>query len=146
MRKVGRLQRRGVLRLIVAVLYAVCILAPHAALAVSKSAAHCLTDRPAAHMHQEEGAAAHMHADDVHAGGGHADGAVHQHAANGPEQMAPGGESHAGMCCGLFCLTALAPASVPDSAAPSFAGLIVVGLDDALSGRSPERITRPPIV
>jgi hypothetical protein len=130
------IRRRLGARFIVAVLYAACVIAPHAALAVSKAAAHCLTDVEASHVHGgSEAATPHAHADDT----------IHQHANAASKQPLGSGESHESKCCGLFCLTALAPASAPDSATPAFVGLIVVGLDDTLSGRLPERITRPPI-
>jgi hypothetical protein len=132
-----RMRQLLVTRLIVAALYAVCIVAPHAAVALNKSAAHCLTDSQAAHVHQHgDSAPAHVHAD----------GAVHHHAEIAPDQASPGNHSPEGMCCGLFCLTGLvAPASALSASAPILAGPIVAGPDYALSGRSPDRITKPPI-
>jgi hypothetical protein len=128
-------------------LYALCILAPHAALALGSSvAAHCLTEGPvAAHVHAAE-ATSHTHAagsDDHH----HDDAAALGDDDRGAPQKHSGQDKgHAGNCCGLFCVSALA--LEPDTAihAPPAASSVLSGLYDSLAGRGPDRLIRPPIV
>lgn len=137
-------QRRALVRLIAAVLYVVCILAPHAALALSGAPGHCLTgEEQAAHVHtsstghSDEAEAAH-----ANVGHEHADDAAHAEQA---PSAAPGNDSHAGMCCGLFCVTGLAATTAPLWSAPMCAGQIAAGFDRGLAGHAPDRINRPPI-
>jgi hypothetical protein len=144
-------QRRALLRLLAAVLYAVCILAPHVALALSGASGHCLTgDRQAAHVHTpadshaDETAATHENAGHGNADHAHPDGAFHVHAGQ-DSPAAPDIDSHTGMCCGLFCVTGLAVTSAPLLSAPMRAEHIAPGLDRGLTGRAPDRINRPPI-
>ena len=119
------------------VLYAICVLAPSAALAFSPRAAHCLTGtQTMAHVHPvSEQATAHAHDDDT----------AHSHAdagATNPSQSDEKGRS--GDCCGLFCASALAHAPIealPALHTPALAG---PALTFQLHGCGPDRIHRPP--
>jgi hypothetical protein len=135
MQDVGRLQRQLLTRLIVAVLYAVCLLAPHAAQAASKAAGHCLTEVTAAHVHPDHDAAT---------GHAHADGADPHHADAATSTATPDGDNHAGMCCGVFCLTGLMAEPVSNPSVPTHASRIAADLGHAMDGRVPDRIIRPP--
>lgn len=135
---------------VVAALYALCSLAPSAALAFAASpgAVHCLIeDHVGIHNHDGD---AGMHAGDqghVHAKAHiHADGAAHQHGeAAVPPPSADHGKAGAATCCGLFSLVALAGEPVPNLGLYSPACVIRPALDETPSGRGPERIIRPPI-
>src|SRR4051812_20887985 len=91
------------------VIYALCILAPHAALALGNGAAHCLTEEmPAAHVHRAQ-PVSHAHADGtVHT---HGAPAAHRHAdtdgAPVHKHPDPDGKNHSGTCCGVFCISAI---------------------------------------
>jgi hypothetical protein len=126
-----------------AVAYAFCVLAPHAALAFADaaSAVHCLGDHGPAHVHQQDGVKPHHHAD----------GAEHQHASHQPSDSGAtpphsdsDGKAQAN-CCGLFCLTALPCESLPTLAAPALHASIGSSSDYGLASRGPDRINRPPI-
>lgn len=107
------------------VLYALCVVAPTATLALSDESApaHCLTDD------------SHM-TDTIHV---HPDGSSHHPSGTGGDER-----GQPGKCCGLFFLSAIAPAidfftdrQPPVSQlAPHFA--------KSLSGRGSDRIDRPP--
>jgi len=133
--------------LAVAVLYAFCALAPHAALAFGHAAAHCLTDGAAtAHVHKAKAQpASHTHAD----GTAHHHGGVpaHDDASNTePHQHSDAdGKSDTGNCCGLFCISALALEPGMALRAPPLVATDLSSIHDALSGHSPGRINRPPI-
>ena len=122
-----------------AVLYAICILAPSAAFAFSDNpdVAHCLTENHVA-------AAVHDHGGKVHV---HADGTAHRHHDEGAPQKPSGddGKGQAASCCGLFSVVAIA--GEPGFALGLFsrAAAVLPVLCEALSGRGPERINRPPI-
>jgi hypothetical protein len=122
-----------------AALYALCVLAPAVALAFvdGPTAVHCLTD-------QHGMARAHDHEGTVH---GHADGTAHRHHDGGGahEHSEADGKSHAGNCCGLFCLTALAGDAIAALSTPVRFTLTAPAPDDRLTGRGPDRINRPPI-
>jgi hypothetical protein len=134
--------------LAVAALYGLCILAPHAALALGTGVAHCLTDNPiAAHVHA---AAAAPHA---HAGGGaghhhhHDDGAAPGHADSGMPHEHSGHDGKGnGNCCGLFCISAIALDADTALIAPPTASPALSPLDNARADRAPDRLIRPPIV
>jgi hypothetical protein len=146
-----RLRIRTALALVA--LYAVCILAPHAAMAFSAPPAHCLTDASLrAHVH---GANAPAH---THAGGAghHRDG--HDHAAPAHDAPAPHDHADAGAphkhdgkshpstnCCGVFCLSAIGCEPQAISAPAPVVSVSTPALDEALVGRGPGRINRPPI-
>ena len=138
-----RLRWRAALTL--AAIYAFCILAPSAALAYSQVAAHCLTEAPgAAHVHGAS-TTTHTHAD----GTAHEHGAKagHQHSESGAshEHGKSGDKSHSKNCCGLFCISAIAH-EPPSTLAIGYTPVqSFPALSDALVGRGPERITRPPI-
>ena len=130
-----RLRRHAAI--VLATLYALCVIGPVAALALSHSAAHCLTEPGAAHVHGKASAQSHGHTDDV--SHQHDDGDTgHEHSGTGT--AAPGN------CCGLFCVTALAhePGFAPLT--PPAIGPVTLARADALDGRGPDRIDRPPSI
>jgi len=129
------------------VIYALCILAPYAAIAMGNGAAHCLTaDMPAAHVHRAQ-LVSHTHAD----GTTHTHGtpAAHKHAdADGipPHKHSdPDGKNHSGTCCGLFCISAIALDADIVFAVPLAHAPTLPGLHESLAGRGPDRLIRPPI-
>lgn len=125
-----------------AVLYALCVVVPSAALAYGDGSrtAHCLTDdNPSlAHVHNNnklhlhEGATVHSHADD---------GVVHEHADDGDEP-----QSTSRQCCGLFCVSALTPTFdlplVRFERPALLPSLNAYGIPES----GPERLYRPPDV
>ena len=128
-----------------AALYAICVLVPSAAIAVGSSG-HCLTDdRPAAHVHKAKAdVTAHTHGDGtVHHGG--------QPAAHDQDESAPqkhsttGGKDESGNCCGLFCISAIGTERGPRLLAPLSFAADLPALADALTGRDPGLLHRPPI-
>jgi len=133
-----------------ALAYVACIMAAPAAFAFSAlpNVAHCLTE---GHVQGHVVAAVphdHGHGTTVHV---HADGTTHQHHDNqaAPKTSSDGkGQVDKGQvanCCGLFSTVAI---SAELGFAPAFerrASVVLPGLCDALNGRSPERINRPPI-
>jgi hypothetical protein len=130
-----------------AALYALCILAPSAAFAFSNnpSIAHCLIEgHTATTAHDHGTTTVHDHGGKVHV---HADGTAHQHHDDGSAQKHPsdGGKADVATCCGLFSVVAVA--SEPDLilGLSSTASILLPALREALSGRGPERINRPPI-
>jgi hypothetical protein len=138
-----------------AALYALCVLAPSAAFAFSNSPsiAHCLIEghdaiavhdhtTPAAHDHGT--AAAHDHGGKMHV---HADGTTHQHHDDGqvPKSPSGGGKADVATCCGLFSVVAIAGEPDLILGSSGHASVLRPPLREALSGRGPERINRPPI-
>ncbi len=118
-----RKQRWRVASLLVA-LYALCLVAPTAAMAVGHGSIpeHCLAgdhDTGVAHVHHE-GLAHH-----------HSGGKAHD-------------SDHDNNCCGLFGVTAIAPEmgsfAIPPASASKQPSLIVANL----TGRGSDRIDRPP--
>ena len=112
----------------VAVVYALCVLAPPVALAFSdgKVAAHCLTGE---HLHSVH---SHAHSSVAH----HESGTSHDGAAATDER---------GSCCGLFCVVAL-PSTVYiqfDQPAPS---VIPETIAKHLIGREAGLLFKPPII
>lgn len=142
----NRLRCRAALAL--AALYAFCILFPVAAFALGgTAAAHCLTETAPAHVHKAAAKAETTHV--------HGDGSVHSHATPAQHRHADAGaahhdedgakQDHAGTCCGLFCVSAIAH-EPPAVAASAVIGMRTVASPDfALAGRGPFRINRPPI-
>jgi hypothetical protein len=122
-----------------AFLYGFCVIAPSAALAFSPPDAnvHCL-------MELQGLAAEHDHHGNVHR---HADGALHRHANNASPQKHSDadGKAHPDKCCGLFSVTALAVEPGVALSTPAPISVTFAMLEDALGGRGPERINRPPI-
>jgi hypothetical protein len=134
--------------LALAVFYALCILAPHAAVALGGDP-YCLKDAPvAAHVHAAK-AEPHAHAGAMHQ---HGDGTVHRHSDSGladkslPQQSDTNDKNHSATCCGLFCITAIAfdVATVLPPPPPPVT-LAALGRDEAHAGQGPVRINRPPI-
>src|SRR5687767_10218914 len=121
------MRRRAATALVV--LYALCVLAPAAALALGDAAkaAHCLTDDNhrlgSSHAHGKS----HVHED----------GTAHKHSDEGDEQTA------AGQCCGLFCLSALAPSTDLPFAQPELLALVSYLNTNGLLGHGPNRLDRP---
>jgi hypothetical protein len=137
-----------------ATLYAFCILLPAVAFALAdgRMAPPCLIDELAVlsvhdHAVPNGTAAAHHHegAADAHAGD------HHHHAVGGQAQgaKAPGdsdsGKSRPGECCGLFPMVALAGGLRAAPAPSRLTSTVIPLLADALIGRGPDRIIRPPI-
>lgn len=121
--------------LMLAALYAFCVLGPAAALAFTHAAMHCLTEQRPAHVHGKAAANPHVHADS----------ADHQHHDDGAAQEhSDAGKAANGNCCGLFCVTALPhePGFAP--LAPPVTGPAIAALVDTLDGRGPDRIRKPP--
>lgn len=120
-----------------AVLYALTVIAPHAAMAFGspQSSAHCLT---------VASANAHDHGQTKHK---HADGVEHTHAApqadsqkNSSDEKGP-----AAACCGLFSSSILLTETrdLTPGAVTEFS--FAVPMFDAVEGQGPARINRPPI-
>jgi hypothetical protein len=141
--------------------YAFCILLPAIAFALAdgRMAPPCLMDDLAAlsvHDHSAmsvDSAVAHHHhgapAADVGGLTHH-----HAHAGHGPDATAPGaappvdsdpGKSRPGECCGLFPMVALAGKLCPALAPSRLTSTVIPEMTDVMSGRSPDRIIRPPI-
>ena len=93
----------------------------------SKTAAYCLTHVDHAFVHE------HDQTDAVQPGVGHHDDhAKHSHG------------DHKSTCCGLFCVTALAPSVYVFE--PAWSGSAVSSaLETSFQGRMPDRLDRPPI-
>jgi hypothetical protein len=128
-------------------LYAVCILAPSAAFALSSnpSLAHCLTeDHVAPVVHDHGKAHAREHGGMTHQ---HADGSTHQHHHHGAPQKHSGGDGKTPVpsCCGLFSVVAIADEPGVVLGSSGHASRLVPALRDTLNGRGPDRINRPPI-
>jgi hypothetical protein len=131
--------------IVLAALYALCILAPSLALALSNNPtiAHCLTeDHVGIHDH---GGKVDVHADGtehLH----HGDAAAHRHHDDGAAPKHRGDDGKAANCCGLFSLVAVAGEPILLLGPSSAASKLLPLAPEALSGRDPERINRPPIV
>lgn len=112
------------------VLYALCVLAPAATFAFGDAAktAHCLTD-------EKHGLGSHADSK-THV---HHEGTAHQHSGSGDEQQGTSGK-----CCGLFCLSALAPATDLPLTQPSIPALVPSLTTDGILGHGPDRLDRPP--
>ena len=126
-----------------AVLYALCILAPAAAFAFSDNpaVAHCLTE---GHVGIHDHSGKHDHGGKAHV---HADGTAHQHHDDGaaPQPAGDDGKAPIATCCGLFSVVAISGEPVPSLGFYSLASVVLPPPGEALSGRGPERINRPPI-
>jgi hypothetical protein len=120
-------------------LYAVCVLAPSAALAFSPQAAHCLTEtQGAAHVHRDAAQATpHIHAD----GTDHA----HADSSGAQDPSHTDDKARSGNCCGLFCVSALASEPAAALLAPPTCALDGPTLTFRLDGHEPGRLHRPPI-
>lgn len=123
--------------------YAICVLTPPAALAfaTSEQSMHCLgvqSEMPAmAHVHDHAQAVAH-HAES------------HEHgksveAGNSADTVSSNSHTQPpGQCCGLFCVSALAPSLSEIAIAVTLPIRIQVSLARSLAGQYPDRIDRPP--
>jgi hypothetical protein len=123
------MRRRAATALVV--LYALCVLAPPAAFALGDGTkvAHCLTNESHGLGASHADGKAHMHQD----------GTAHKHADEGDERQGASGQ-----CCGLFCLSALAP-SIDLSLAPHVIPALAPSLNaNDLLGHRPDRLDRPP--
>jgi hypothetical protein len=128
--------------IVLAALYALCILAPALAFAFSDNpaVAHCLTEgHVGIHDHGSKHDQARLH---VHAG------STHQHHDHDGTAQPSGDDSKGAMatCCGLFSVLAISGELFPTFEDYSLASVVWPVLGEALSGRGPERINRPPIV
>jgi hypothetical protein len=130
--------------IVVAALYALCILAPAVAFALSDNpaVAHCLTE---GHVGVHDHGGKHEHGGKLHV---HADGTAHQHHDDGAAPQAPAddGKGPIASCCGLFSVVAIPGEPVPSLGFDSLASVVLPIFGEALTGRAPERINRPPIV
>jgi hypothetical protein len=134
--------------IVIAALYALCSIAPAAAFAFSNNPAvsHCLIEgHVGAHdagMHDH--GAAHDHGGTVHV---HADGSAHQHHDDGavPQHSSDDDKARVASCCGLFSVVAIAGEPFPSLGLYSLASAVLPIVGEALSGRGPDRINRPPI-
>lgn len=118
----------------IAVLYAVCSIAPSLALAFADgpTAAHCLTED----HHGVANPAAHDHGDGV----------IHSHSNDGASSTdGDDGGGAAGKCCGIFCVNALPSSTHLAFGQPVHGSGLMPVLQDHLAGRGPDRIDRPPI-
>jgi len=100
------------------------------AFAPTGNAVYCLTHAENAIGHDDEDHAL----DDHHPGG--LDHVKHSH----------GDGDHKSHCCGLFCVTALAPSLGHVFEHTWFRTPVFFGLQTSFSGRTPDRIDRPPIL
>jgi hypothetical protein len=133
LRRLTKAVRRRTARVLV-VLYAACLLAPAAAIALGCAVPPCLADD----THGVVRTALHEHGGNAHV---HKDGTVHQHS-KGPDGHATDPDAQ---CCGLFCTSAL-PAILIDMPLPPFQTRAAHFAEvDALAGRAPDRLDKPPI-
>jgi hypothetical protein len=140
---------------LLAAVYALCVLAPAAAFAFATdpALAHCLTEGHVS-VH-EHGSTVHVHADGTshhHQTAGDADHHQHDNGAGhqpdgtaAPAHQGDGDKVPVASCCGLFSVVAIADEFSPRLEFLFHTFLIVPVATDALSGRGPERISRPPI-
>jgi hypothetical protein len=130
----------------VALLYALCVLAPSAALAFADSSmvAHCLTEQHGMAKPHDHGGKPHDHGGKTHV---HDDGTAHHHGDHGAtaNDSEADKQGHSGSCCGLFCMSALAAEAVAALGDPLPFSLLVPAVSRDLAGRGPDRINRPPI-
>jgi hypothetical protein len=105
--------------------YALCVVAPAAALALADAATavHCLTGD-------------HHSVAKVHV---HADGASHQHSGDRDHKS-----GQPGNCCGLFCVSGIAQVFDVTLYSPAPLSEVPVLVVQSISGRSSDRIDRPP--
>jgi hypothetical protein len=128
---------------VTAVLYALCILAPAVAFALSDdpAVAHCLTE---GHVGIHDHGAKPEHDGKLHV---HADGSAHQHHDDGmaPPPSDNDGKAAIATCCGLFSVVAIPGEPLPNFGFHRLASVVLPVLGEALRGRGPNRINRPPI-
>ena len=129
--------------IVVAAVYALCVLAPAVTFALSDNPAmaHCLTE---GHV------GIHDHGTKAEHGGKlrvHADGTAHQHHDDGvaPRPSGKDGKAAIATCCGLFSVVAIPGEPLPSFGFDRLASVVLPVLGGALRGRAPNRINRPPI-
>jgi hypothetical protein len=125
-----KLPKRARIRvaLVVAAVYAMCVVSPALAIAFTDGtvAAHCFTDE------HHEMSAQHVHGD------------VHSHD-KGPMGTSNDHEKQKSEdCCGLFCITVGAVPLSVELTQPDRGNAVTVVFDDAPGGRPGDRIDRPP--
>jgi hypothetical protein len=142
LRRLGKVSRWR-MTVAFAVAYLVCVLAPHAALALTAGSAtfHCLSGHHHHKPAQAEAEPHHHHHGDAHAHGG----GTHHHGT--ATHSDPGDVDSGGMnatCCGLFCVSAMPVNAIPDMPPALGVGIVTAALDNGFAGRGPVRIDRPP--
>jgi hypothetical protein len=160
----GRLTRakRLMAGRVIALVYALCVLAPTLSFALpgSQAVSPCLTDAnhvPGMMHFHADAPATHLHADGImHDHGMHVQGNAHSHtdpshdialikASALPDQTPSKGTHSSGQCCGLMCLAAL-PAvlvEIVTPAVPTTSQKVDGYIEVADNG--PSRLYRPPI-
>jgi hypothetical protein len=121
-----------------AALYLVCVLVSSVAFALAHGGdlLDCLTEQHAVAAVPHHDVASHELAGMMHDHGG--SGAPHQYPGDPQKhQIAP--------CCSMFAMVALLGAPVPELASATPLAASFPLLQDALDGRGPDRINRPPI-
>jgi hypothetical protein len=128
---------RGRLAAFCALAYALCVLAPHAALAFNPTSIdmHCLEELGLSSAHKH--GVVHVHND----GSTH----VHHHDLGKGNKTAPHHHSDTASCCGLFGMTAIAADARVSLGQMGSSSIIAIDPADFLGGESPPRIHRPPI-
>lgn len=121
--------------IMVVVLYAFAILAPHAVMAFAgpNGLVHCLTEAKAGHGHA---------APDTHV---HADGMAHSHDSKSTAPDSDDSKAPAAACCGLFTATALTYDTRILLPSPAAQTKLVSLFASGFTGQGPGRIIRPPI-
>ncbi len=126
--------RRGLgfrVAMALAIFAAICFVMPPAPMAFGHGSdvAHCLSSADSPEHGMQGGAAHHEH------------GAMPQ--SNGDHTQLPSGKAPG--CCGLFCLSALAPNCASALAGPDLPEMRSPRRETRISGRVPELLDRPPI-
>jgi hypothetical protein len=122
-----------------AALYAVCILAPTAALALTS---HCTTEHHAMGGIHAHGNAAHEH--HGHGDSSHHHGSGSKHAHQNGAQDDGGDDGALSKCCALMFLTAIAPNPDAPLAPATLHSTALAGLGQSFSGLPPGKLIRPP--
>ncbi len=127
-------------------LYALCVVMPSAAIAFGAGdhAAHCFNAEELGLVQTHHTGGGHAHLPEHAMPHVHADGTAHHH--DGPHHPGAFGDGHdPAACCGAFGLTAMTVNPQVDLAAPAGRSSILPVSFAKLTGRDPDRITRPPI-
>jgi hypothetical protein len=131
--------------IVVAALYALCVVAPSTAIAFGPGGrtAHCFTEAQLGLAHVHQATVGLM--DEGHAKVGiHADGTTHRHHGT-HHQGTSENRNDPAACCGLFGLTAMTANQQLDLAAPERKSSTLPIFLETLTGRGPDPINRPPI-
>jgi hypothetical protein len=118
-------------------LYALCVVAPHAAIALTHASniAHCLTES-AGSPHDHDASKAHAHGDS----------AAHEHGTAAAADENSSADKAAISCCGLFFMNGLAAESGLMAFHDLPAGSLMSRAPKSLADHPPGSIHRPPIV